>query len=52
MAEERRSKASSRPYKLTPAVWTNVCTLTLLPWRPEQIVGRVMRNWVVGISFS
>ena len=40
-AQERRRQASSRPWKMTEALWAMVMTLLRMAWSPEQIAGRL-----------
>ena len=49
-AQERRRQASSRPWKMTEALWAMIMTLLRMAWSPEQIAGRLRLEGVVAVS--
>lgn len=50
MAIERRSNASRRPKKLTPALVTTIIEKLQEQWSPEQISGRLKAQGIASIS--
>ena len=49
-ARERRRASSSRPWKLTAALWVVIEGRLRRAWSPEQIAGRLRREGVVSVS--